>query len=106
LAYDFDFSGLVGAHYATPDPRLGIRDVRMRLYRGGCSHIEQLPQVATEFLGIKDAALALYDSASAYLDRAGVRESKYFLGEFFKTMEDPRDLKAMVADRCVKNPGV
>jgi hypothetical protein len=104
-AYDFDFSGLVSAHYATPDPRLGIRDVRQRLYRGGCSHIEQLPQVATEFLGIKEAALALYDSAS-YLDRGAVRDAKYYLTEFFKTIEDPRDMKSAIADRCIKNPGV
>jgi hypothetical protein len=104
-AYDFDFSGLLNAHYATPDPRLGIRDVRTRLFRGGCSQIEHLPQVVSEFLGIKETALALYDSA-AYLDRGAVRDAKYYLTEFFKTIEDQRELKTSIADRCVKTPGV
>jgi hypothetical protein len=104
-AYDFDFSGLVGAHYATPDPRLGIRDVKTRLFRGGCTQNDHVPEIANEFLALKAAALALYDSAT-YLDRSGQRESKYFLNQFFETIQDPRELKSSLMDRCVKNPGV
>jgi hypothetical protein len=105
VAYDFDFSGLVDAHYATPDPRLGIRDVRTRLYRGGCTQNEHVPEVASEFLALKEAALALYDSAT-YMDRGAVRDSKFYLNEFFQTIANPRDLKSSVIDRCVRNPGV
>ena len=36
VPYDFDFSGIVDARYATPDPLLGIRDVTVRIYRGWC----------------------------------------------------------------------
>ena len=104
-AYDFDFSGLVGAHYATPDPRLGIRDVQTRLYRGGCTHIPHLTEIANEFLGLKDRVLALYDSVPG-LDRSSVRDSKYYLNQFFETISNPRELKSMIADRCVRNPGV
>jgi hypothetical protein len=104
-AYDFDFSGLVNAHYATPDPRLGIRDVRTRLFRGGCSQVAHVAEIASEFLAVKSAAMALYDSAS-YLDRSSIRDSKFYLNEFFETIGNPRELKASVIDRCVKNPGV
>jgi hypothetical protein len=36
VPYDFDYSGLVNAPYANPDPRLGIATVRDRMYRGPC----------------------------------------------------------------------
>ncbi len=105
VEYDFDFTGLVNAHYATPDPRLGIRDVRTRLFRGGCTQNDHVPQVAAEFIGLKEAVMALYDSAT-YLDRNGARDAKYYLNEFFETLSNPRDLKSAIVDRCVKNPGV
>ena len=105
VLYDFDFTGLVNTHYATPDPRLNIRDVRTRIYRGGCSQVEHVPEVAAQFLGIKEKALALYDSAT-YLDKGSVRDAKYYLNEFFATLSNPRDLKSSIIDRCVRNPGV
>lgn len=105
VAYDFDFSGMVGAHYATPDPRLPIKEVRTRLYRGGCTQIDYVPGVATEFLALKPAMIALYDSAKG-LNRRSVEEAKYYLNEFFETIGNPRELKSSIMDRCVKNPGV
>jgi len=36
VAYGFDFTGAVDPRYAGPDPRLGIRRVTERLYRGVC----------------------------------------------------------------------
>ncbi|MFL6801419.1 MAG: hypothetical protein ACJ8EQ_06595, partial [Sphingomicrobium sp.] len=38
VPYDFDFSGLVNAPYATPPDQLRIADVRQRVYRGYCAH--------------------------------------------------------------------
>jgi hypothetical protein len=105
VAYDFDFSGLVGAHYATPDPRLGIKDVRTRLYRGGCSQVEQVPAIATEFLTLKPSLIAVYDSAQG-LNKGSLGDAKYYLNEFFATLSNPRELKSQIIDRCVKNPGV
>ena len=39
VPYDFDFSGIVDARYAAPDPRFSIKDVRQRFYRGWCSFL-------------------------------------------------------------------
>jgi hypothetical protein len=36
VPYDFDFSGIVNASYATPPPSLRIRRVTQRVYRGFC----------------------------------------------------------------------
>lgn len=105
IAYDFDFSGLVDAHYATPDPRLGIRDVRTRLYRGACTLNEHVPAVAAELLALKDDVLAVYDSVPG-MSRNTAKDAKYYLNEFFDLIRDPRELKSMIMDRCNKNPGV
>lgn len=105
VAYDVDFSGLVGAHYAIPPPQLGIKDVRTRLYRGGCTQVDHVPGVATEFLALKPSMLAQYDSAKG-LSRRSVEEAKYYLNEFFQTIGNPRELKSSIIDRCVKNPGL
>jgi len=105
LAYDFDFSGLVNAHYATPDPRLGIRDVRSRLYRGGCTWNEHIPAAAAELLALKPAILAVYDSSPGF-NKNQVNDAKYYLNEFFKIVSDPRELKYSIIDRCKKDPGV
>ena len=37
IPYDFDFSGLVDAPYATPPDVLKIANVRQRFYRGYCA---------------------------------------------------------------------
>jgi hypothetical protein len=105
IAYDFDFSGLVSAHYATPDPRLGIKDVRTRLYRGGCSLNEHVPKVAADLLSLKPAVLAAYDSVPG-INRNTVKDAKYFLNEFFDQVREPRELKSMIIDRCNRNPGI
>jgi len=49
VPYDFDFSGLVNARYAEPNPKLSISSVTRRLYRGLCEHNTSM-----------DASLALF----------------------------------------------
>jgi len=49
VPYDFDFSGLVNARYAEPNPKLSISSVTRRLYRGLCEHNASM-----------DASLALF----------------------------------------------
>ena len=41
VAYDFDLSGMVHAPYAAPDPRLPLRSVTDRLYRGPCRTLDE-----------------------------------------------------------------
>jgi hypothetical protein len=105
VLYDFDFTGLIDTHYATPDPRLPIKDVRTRLYRGGCSHNEHVPEIATAFLALKASVLAVYDSVPG-LDRGYARDAKHYLNEFFETIGNPRELKSAILDRCKKEPGL
>jgi hypothetical protein len=50
LPFDFDFSGLVNADYAAPPPKLPIRRVTQRLYRGFCYPGLDWEQVYQTFL--------------------------------------------------------
>ena len=61
VLYDLDFTGLVGTKYSIADPRLGIRSVKERLYRGPCKEPEELAQFFTPYREKKDAILKLYD---------------------------------------------
>jgi hypothetical protein len=102
IAYDFDFSGAVNARYATPDPRLGIRTVRERIYRGYCVPEEEYPKAVALFKAKKDAIYALYsDQIGKLLQPNIVKETLEYYDEFYKTINDPRMLKRNVIEVCL-----
>jgi hypothetical protein len=105
VAYDLDFSGLVGTRYSTPDPRLGIRNVKERLYRGPCKEPEELVQFFSVYREKKDAILKLYDDTPG-LDGKYRGDAKSFLNQWFKMIETPRDAKWMFKENCRVVPGV
>ena len=99
LAYDFDFSGVINTRYATADPQLSFRTVRVRLYRGPCMSPQELDVAGKEFLAKKDAIYALYDNQKE-LDPAIVKSTKEYYEEFFKTLADPRRARREIIDNC------
>jgi len=105
VLYDLDFTGLVGTKYAIPDPRLGIRNVKERLYRGPCKEPEELVQFFTPYREKKDAILKLYDETPG-LDGRYRTDAKAFLNQWFKMLDTPRDAKWMFKENCKVAPGV
>jgi hypothetical protein len=105
VIYDLDFTGLVGTRYAIPDPRLGIRSVKDRLYRGPCKEPAELEQFFAPYRENKDAILKLYDDTPG-LDGRYRSDSKAFLNQWFKMLDSPRDAKFMFKDNCKVAPGV
>jgi hypothetical protein len=105
VAYDLDFSGLVGTRYATPDPRLGIRNVKERLYRGPCKEPEELAALFGPYREKKDAILKLYDETPG-LDGKYRNDAKAFLNQWFRMLDTPRDAKWMFKENCKVVPGV
>lgn len=61
IAHDFDFSGAVDATYATPDPKLHLRSVRERRYRGYCVDPAALDGAVETFRQRRERIFALYD---------------------------------------------
>jgi hypothetical protein len=89
VPYDFDWSGIVGAPYARPDYRLGIRSVKDRLYRGPCLSPELLDATLDRFIARKAELWALYEGQEGVEDKWR-KDSLSYLDEFYKVITDRR----------------
>jgi hypothetical protein len=103
IAYDFDFAGAVNASYAIPDERLGIPNVRRRIFRGYCgSDPSVFPKVFALFNEKRADIYALYrDPIGKLLDDDTVRETLKYFDEFYETINDPRAAKRQIVEACV-----
>ncbi len=99
VPYDFDFSGLVDAPYAEPNPQLKIRDVRTRMYRGRCSNSEYLPASISHIQSKKDEIYALIDELEGF-DRASQQSITRYLNEFFDNMADDKKIQRYLVKGC------
>jgi hypothetical protein len=105
LPYDFDFSGLVQAAYAGPNPKYPIKNVRTRYYKGRCSNNEHLPETLELFLDKRDALFAIVDSVAA-MDDTGARATgsvRSYLERFFDIIDDPEEVKKRLVERCLES---
>jgi len=106
IAYDFDFSGAVNTRYATPDPRLRIRVVRQRLYRGYCVPDSVYTPVFALFNAKKDSIYGLYsDKVGQLMDPKVARETLQYFDEFYKTINNPGDAKNEIIKSCIGRGG-
>lgn len=99
IPYDFDSSGLVDAIYAAPDPRLPIRSVTERVYRGFCIHGGSLEPVRWEFLGHRAAILALVRDESR-LDQRGRLDVTNYIGRFYAVLADEARFTREIREKC------
>lgn len=103
VAYDFDFAGIINAHYAGTDPSLPIRSVRTRLFRGYCAHEAAYPAVYELFRTKRPAIEALYaDSIGKLIAPGAVKNSLDFIDEFYKEIRTDENAKKSVFRDCVK----
>ncbi len=102
IAYDFDFAGAVNASYAIPDERLGLPNVRRRLFRGYCGDPAAFAKVFALFNEKRAEIYALYrDPIGKLLDDDTVRETLKYFDEFYETINDPRAAKRQIVDACI-----
>jgi hypothetical protein len=89
VPYDFDWSGVIWTPYAQPDPRLGIRSVRERVFRGTCRAPAELATLFARFNQRKDAIYALYRGMEQEgLEPKRVEQALDYYDEFYKTIND------------------
>jgi hypothetical protein len=105
VPYDFDYAGIVNTAYAAPDPRLRIRTVRQRLYRGACLTGDQWEAVLATFRERKAALYAVYDSLPGVSERY-LRDTRRYLDEFYRVIEDPGRTSRELVRRCWQQEGV
>lgn len=88
IAYDFDYSGLVDAKYATPNPELPIRDVKDRWFNiKGCSRKEIEEQIQY-FQSHKEQIMSQCQNFKLLKKHSHSRSLKY-IAEFFTIIENP-----------------
>ena len=103
VPYDFDLAGLVHAPYAAPDPRLGIRAVTDRLYRGPCRTTEEFDEAAEAFRAKRADMFTLLESMRD-LNPDARSEAKAYLESFFRTIEKPDSIKRQFVNGCKPKP--
>jgi Ni/Co efflux regulator RcnB len=99
VPYDFDLSGMVNPTYAAPDPRLSLKSVTDRLYRGPCRTVEEFDAAAEPFRAHKGEMMAGIESVAG-LDRAHKTEMQDYLESFFRRIATRQAIKRTFVDGC------
>jgi len=104
VPYDFDFSGIVDARYATPDETLSIRSVRDRLFRGFCPEemnrqLEEYEVVYEEFRQEKEVIYDLWRNQEG-LEEGRMERTLDYLEDFYKILNDPRQVRVWMLNKC------
>lgn len=99
IPYDYDFSGAVGAPYASPPEQLPIKSVRERLYRGYCQPDSILAGAVARFRASKDSIYAAVN-AVAPLEERDRRSMLSYFDEFFRTIENRNTIRREFVQRC------
>ena len=99
VPYDFDASGIVDAHYATPPDGMGIRSVTVRRYRGFCAHTEALPAARAHIQSLQSEIVALVADEPRLNDRTRKKTLKY-LEDFFEVLNDEKKFDREITSKC------
>jgi hypothetical protein len=101
VPYDFDYSGLVYAHYAVPAKRLGLASVRDRMYRGPCKTEAEVNQSLQPFRDKQAELLGLVASMEPLgLDEGQRKSTEKYLNEFFELINRPDKVKKTFVTDC------
>jgi len=88
LVWDFDWSGVVNAPYATPDKRLnGIRSVRERIWWWHCMNAQELEPALARFETLRDTITAVVRAIPGLTPREMQRTLSYY-DEFYRAIAD------------------
>ena len=100
IPYDFDFSGLVNAPYASPPDELRIHSVRERKYRGYCRHNAEALTAARQFREMRPQMMAALSSVPGLEPRTAQKAIAYLDG-FYAEDADDASVQARMLDRCL-----
>jgi hypothetical protein len=100
VAYDFDFSGIVNAPYATPPAQFRIRRVTQRLYRGFCHPEVDWTQLFARFLDRRGAIERVVQTEIGALEESHRQAALAYLAEFFAIISSPEQRQDDILDAC------
>jgi hypothetical protein len=87
VPYDFDFSGLVDAEYAIPNPDYKQANVKDRVWVWSFDQRAELENTIALFQSKEKEVLQLIDS-SPYLSGRSKRQVTKYIGEFYQSLQD------------------
>ncbi len=99
VPYDFDYSGLVNAHYAIPHEIMGIENVTERLYLGICRTFEEFSQACRLFLDNKERIYRTIREFE-YLDEKTRKILTRYIDDFFVVIESGKLLRHEIMNEC------
>jgi hypothetical protein len=102
VPYDFDFSGMVDAPYATPPEGIKVANVRVRVYRGFCAHNDAVQAEAAALAPKRAALIGVLDTIPELSPGSRQKASDY-LGGFFDQIGSPQGV-AKLQSVCLKGP--
>ena len=99
VPYDFDFSGVVNAPYAAPDPSLGTRSVRERVYRGFCRAEVDMKKAYDAFGVWREAFDGLFRGQQG-LDPENAERAVEYLDDFYEVIGSERRAGVAIERAC------
>jgi hypothetical protein len=100
IPYDFDFSGLVNASYAKPNPKLPIKKVVQRHYRGLCLHNDYLEETLALFREKEREFRELVSSVEGLDERMRLGASEYVDG-FYRNIANESSVQRYLVRKCL-----
>jgi len=101
VPYDFDYSGLVDAHYATPAEHLGLESVRQRRYLGLCRTEDAFKNALKEFSDKKSDFYRVI-SDFPYLSEKVKKSMISYLDDFYKSIDKNNTIITNFLNQCDK----
>jgi hypothetical protein len=99
VPYDFDYTGLVNAHYAIPGETLGIKNVRERYYLGPCRP-ESVIQLAIDKLFSYREEIKDYIKNFEYLEEKDRLDMISYIESFYNSADNEKFINRHIATTC------
>ena len=100
IPYDFDMAGLVDAPYAEPNPRVNIKRVTQRLYRGRCAHIGNLDDTLQSFRENRSAIYTIIEGQQELSPKTRKSVTR-FMDDFYHVIDNPKQLERQIVKKCI-----
>ena len=100
IPYDFDYSGLVDAHYALPQTWTSLKNVTDREYLGYCRENEQdYLRAVNLFLQKKEEIIQLITDCE-YVSDNDRKKMLGYINEFYRQAEDQKTILNLLKRQC------
>ncbi len=100
VPYDWDFSGLVDAPYATPPDSINVSSVRQRRYRGFCRHNGEARAAIAAMRNQQGPLMASF-AAVPGMDPKTAKKASAYLGGFFADVATDASVEAKLLKTCL-----